>query len=277
MGFGWLGTFRQGQWQAYRSFILKERRDVPRRLAFIEAELDRIGRIRVIFAREQDGSSGEPVVTERRVGFAVSQGSTLERLVRAYVAQGGNPFDVSLFLTPESASYEVDGEEYSTQPYGGVVYPVSGSYAVGTTYEGGYFVVKKYTPGRAGGRRDLQDNSVAGAVALTRTWVDPVIRHRIHDLEARIIKQCDLREQLEGEIDAIISAVGGGSGALPTLDQDFYDPSLGVTKIVSSIDSAFYLKDDEGVPDFSTRNEEALESYPSLLDDLPDEEDNTSL
>ena len=42
-----LGTFRQGQWQQFRRFVLNERRDVLARIAVIKAELDRIGFIRV--------------------------------------------------------------------------------------------------------------------------------------------------------------------------------------------------------------------------------------
>jgi hypothetical protein len=277
MAFGWLGTLRQGQWRALRSFILKERADVGKRLAYIEAEMERIGVIRVVFAKTTDPITGDQLVTEQRVGFTVTQGSNLAKLLQAYVAQGGNPFDVSLFLDPEGATYEVDGEVLSTQPYGGVVYPISGSYSVGTSYEGGNLVVKKYTPSRTGGKKDLQDGTVAGAVDLSRRWVDQTIQRRIHDLEARIIKQCDLREQLMQEVDLIVASVGGVTGDVPSLDQDFYDESQGIVKTLSSIDSAFYETDADGAPDFSTTNDAALESYPSLLLDIPDEEDNTAL
>lgn len=281
MGFGWLGTFRQGQWQAYRSFVLNERRDVGRRMAVIQAELVRIGQVYVRYARTTDDATGETTVSEQRTGFAVSQGSSLEKLLQAYVAQGGNPFDVSLFLSPDSTfvTDEEDEElpELPTQPYGGVIYPQTGSYAVGTRYEGGYLVVQKYPPARTGGRKDLQDNTVAGAVAVTRKWVNTTIQNRLHDLEARILKLCDLREQLLDELDLLTMAVGGVSGAIPTLDQDFYDARLGVAKIVSAVDSIFYELDGEGVPDFTTTNNTMLESYPSLLTDIPGEEDNTAL
>lgn len=280
MGFGWLGTFRQGQWQAYRTFVLNERRDVGRRMAVIQAELARIGTVNVLYASTTDEASAETVVTEQRMGFEVSQGSSLEKLVQAYVAQGGNPFDVSLFLTPDSTYYldpDDESSETPTQPYGGVVYPKSGNYGVGATYEGGYLVVKKYTPSRTGGRTDLQDNTVASAVDTSRRWVNTTIQARLHDLEARIIKLFDLREQLLQELDDLTMAVGGTTGALPTLDQDFYDEKLGVAKIVAAIDSVFYETDGDGVPDFSTINNDALEDYRSLLLDIEGEEDNTAL
>ena len=281
MGFGWLGTFRQGQWQEYRSFVLIERRDVSRRMAVIQAELVRIGQVTVGYLQKTDSVTQETTVTEQRTGFSVSQGSTLEKLFQAYIAQGGNPFNISLFLSPDSV-YVVDEEddttpEMPTQPYGGVIYPLTGSPAVGTAYEGGYLVVKKYPPARLGGRKDPQDGHMAGAVAVTRKWVNQTLQFRLHDLEARIIKQCDLREQLLNELDALTMAAGGTVGAIPTLDTDFYEDSLGVAKIVAAIDSIFYELDDEGVPDFTTTNDEMLATYPSVYPDIEGEEDNTAL
>lgn len=280
MGFGWLGTFRQGQWQAYRSFVLHERRDIGRRMATIQSELTRIGSVTVFYAKTVDDATGVEQVTEQRTGFAVTQGSSLEKLFQAYIAQGGNPFDVSLFLSPDS-TYLIDPDDPSTevhtQPYGGVVYPKNGSYALGTTYEGGYLVVKKYVPARVGGRKDVQDNMVAGAIDTSRRWVNQTIQGRIHNLEARIIKLCDLREQLQQELELLTMAVGGTGGDLPSLDQDFFDDKQGVARIVAAIDSIFYLKDADGVPDFNTINEEALEEYQTLLLDIIGEEDNTAL
>jgi len=270
MGFGYLGTFRQGQWQEYRSFVLNERRDIARRMAVIQAELVRIGRISVGYLQTTDEVSQETTITEQRTGFAVSQGSTLEKLIQAYVAQGGNPFNISLFLTPDSTFVTDDDTEYPTQPYGGVVYPQTGSPAVGTRYEGGYLVVKKYPPSRLGGRKDPQDGMVAGAVAVTRKFINQTAQHRLHN------KQCDLREQLLNELEVMTMAVGGVSGAIPTIDMDFYGDSLGVAQIVAAIDSIFYTTED-GVPDFATTNDEMLAKYPSLYPDIPGEEDNTAL
>ena len=277
MGYGWLGTFRQGQWQAYRSFVLNERRDVGRRMAVIQAELVRIGQVTVSYLQQTDATTRETTVTEQRTGFAVSQGSSLEKLIQAYVAQGGNPFDISLFLTPDSTYVSSEGDEIPTQPYGGVIYPQTGSTAVGTTYEGGYLVVKKYPPARSGGRKDLQDDTVASAVTVTRKWINPTLQHRLHNLEARIIKLCDLREQLLNELESMTMAVGGVAGSIPSLDENFYDDKLGVAKIVAAIDSIFYEVDAEGKPDFSTTNDEMLANYPSLFPDIPGEEDNTAL
>ena len=120
MSFGWLGTFRQGSWQSFRTFVLNERRDVASRIRVIEAELLRIGEVTVLYGttEEEDGSV---TTTEERVGFSVSPGSSLAKLLQAYVALGGNPFDVSLFLTPDSTVIlDPLGTEQTptrTQPY----------------------------------------------------------------------------------------------------------------------------------------------------------------
>lgn len=279
MGFGWLGTFRQGQWQAYRSFVLNERRDVGNRMAVIEAELARIGEVSVTYATQVDDTTGEQTITEQRVAFAVSQGSSLEKLIQAYIAQGGNPFDISLFLSPDS-TYLADPDdpdsEVQTQPYKGVIYSKSADYAAGTQYEGGWLCVKKYVPARVGSASDPQDDLVAGAVDTSRRWVNQTIQARLHDLEARIIKLCDLREQLIHELDQLTMAVAGTIGAVPTLDQEYYSEDLGVAKIVAAIDSVFYDVTD-GVPDFNTINSDAMSKYRSLFPDIEGEEDNTAL
>lgn len=89
MSFRWLGTFRQGQWQAYRRFVLQERRDVGARLAVIEAEKERIGRVVVTYVQEEDGD-GNRRATEKRKGFSITPPtSSLAKLMSAYTAMGG--------------------------------------------------------------------------------------------------------------------------------------------------------------------------------------------
>jgi hypothetical protein len=171
----------------------------------------------------------------------------------------------------------IDEKEIQTQPNHGLVTPISGDYALGAEYKGGYLTVKKYTPARVGGRKELEDSRIASAVDLTRRPFNQTIQYRIHAMEARIIKLCDLREQLMSEIDTLNMSFSGTAGALPTLDQEFYNPDLGVVKIVSSIDGIFYVKDKDGIPDMNKINNNGLESYPSLLTDITPDEDNTNL
>lgn len=280
MSFGWLGTFRQGSWQAYRTFILNERRDVSARLRTIRAELKRIGQVVVLYRILDGEGDGARVVTEERVGFQVTSNSSLGKLFQAYIALGGNPFDISLFLTPDSTVL-LDPEDparpaQNIQPYGGVIAPKSGNYSTGSEYEGGYLEVLKYVPARVGGRKELDDASVANLVATSRKWASKEIKYKKHDLEARILKLCDLREQLFQEIEQLTIALAGLDPSIPAADVNQYDKDLTVAGVVAAIDAIFYSTDEEGVPDFDTRNEDRLGNHPYLLDDLPGEE-NTAL
>lgn len=276
MGFGWLGTFRNGQWNAYRSFILRERADVSARLAVIQAELDRIGEVTIAYRTLEDGSGK---CTEERVGFSVTENSSLEKLIRAYTVAGGNPFDISMFLVPDSVFLSNDEDPTSAvelQPYGGVIAPKTGDPAVNATfYEGGNLNVLKYTPARTN-NQDAHDSNMSSSVSRTREWVGQVIDERIHSLEARIIKLCDLREQLGQERDLILSTVGGTVDGVPSLDPDTFALDQTLSVIVATIDSIFYISNSEGYIT-ETLNEEGLASNPYLMTDILPEEAYTIL
>ena len=281
MSFGWLGTFRQGSWQAFRKFILEERRDIEDKIAVIEAELTRIGKVTAVYAREVPGDDDNQTVTEERVGIQVSRGSSLEKLLWAYVALGGNPFDISLFLTPDATVVfdDSDGEQSQagTQPGEGVISPEDGVYSVGAEYRGGYLNIKKYVPPRVGGQRFLEDSRVSGLVSQVRKPYNQALRHKRNDLEWRIIKLCDLREQLLQEQEDLSLAVAGEVVAIPERDEDQLENVLATAGIVSAIDRVFYSTASDGTADFDTPNSDALGRFPNLLADITPDEDNTAL
>ena len=280
MAFGWLGTFRQGSWQAYRRFILEERRDVSARLAVIDAELTRIGKVTTFYRKSTD-AEGKTTVSEERVGFAVDPASSLGKLMQVYVAMGGNPFDISLFLKPDAAVLldSTDDENLQgadVQPHGGVVSPQSASYTSGGVYQGGWATIKKYIPARTGGRTYIADSTDATLVDQSRRWASQEIRFKRNDLEARIIKLCDLREQLQEEQDRITWAVAGVVPDVPVVDGDQFTPELTTANIVATIDGLFYETED-GRADFETVNVPNLTKHPNLLTDLLPDESNTAL
>ena len=96
MSFGWNCMFRRGSWVEFRRFVLLQRKNVPDRILHINKELSKIGQIEI----EYEKSEGR--VTEKRSGFFVERNTTLGKLLVAYIAQGGNPFDISMFLIPDS-------------------------------------------------------------------------------------------------------------------------------------------------------------------------------
>lgn len=284
MSFGWLGIFRQGSWFALRRFVLQERRDLPRRVGVIRAELTRIGTITVLYNREVDSGTGEVRVTEQRRGFSVTANSSLERLVQAYIAQGGNPLDISHFFIPDRSVVVSEDTEGNTTlgdqyPYGGIVYPLTAepnepqnTFGVNP---GGFLPLRKYIPGRIGGRRDLDSDaeSFVNFVSALRRPVTQEIRTKLHDIEARIIKLMDLAEQLRLEIDNILTqSFGGVSTALTNFDEARYSLVLRVPTITDFLDSLFYVRDAVGFFDFDNINSEELAKQENLLEDiLPDE------
>ena len=128
MSFQWSVLFREGSWRDFRDFALNQRKNVQARFDTINYELERIGRVSVVYKR-QDPDDSFSRMTERRIGVRIKTNTSLSKLLRAYVAQGGNYFDISMFLKPDSYE-EVEDEEGNVrrkefQPYTGVIAPAS--------------------------------------------------------------------------------------------------------------------------------------------------------
>jgi hypothetical protein len=269
MSFNGLGTFRQGQWQQFRKFVLNERRDVLARVAVIQAELRRIGFMRVDYERTTapDGSS---TVSEKRESFTVvPENSSLAKLVASYVACGGNPLDISMFMHPDS-TFSSDQQSAPAYPSDGVVSPVEQppSFGGGVFQQGAPSVQGYATWVRGGGRRQFDDADMVNLQNLSRRWASKEIAYKRDNIEARILKLCDLREQLLIELDDIVRAVGDAVNGLPTtFDSARYDPQLTVAQAVAIVDSIWYETDENGRADFNTQSNN-LGGYPNLTDDL---------
>lgn len=309
MSFSYLGVFRQTQWKFFRSFILKERQNVDPRLAVIEAELRRIGSITVKYratettVRNDDGTlEVVGTVTEQRQAFSVSVGSSLEKLVIAYIANGGNPTDISLFLQPDTVLMEsgtdpdddpdddpnVEANSKSMpgttdlQPYYGIVSTESTTgYGAGGRNTMGLSTFSRDPNRRIGRDIDLSDAAVAMVIKMdwARRWNHQAIQEKRNLMEQRIIKLMDLREQLMRERDEIIvQAVGGtvGDSSLPPAGQ--FHRELHLTKIVQALDGVFYVNSASGVPDMNSVNlgtgedPDGLSMYDTLWADDPDDD-----
>lgn len=292
MSFGWLGFFRAGAWVAYRRFILNQRRDVGARITAINAELNRIGYVRILYAANANNPN---VLTERRIGLDVTPNTSVEQLLRAYIAAGGNPFDISMFLTPDSIVVEEDASEPNaegtisqtavrqTQPYGGIATSATTDPLTPGLYMGGWLPLWRYPPRRFGNTVSYtaQAADMTRTIHATRAWATQEIRTLRNDIEARIIKLMDLREQLTLERDEILpQAVAGAVPNLPWSDNGQFAVTHNVAPIVEGIDAVFFpttLPDgrrDFDNPRVSGPNPES----PMLLDDAPNgEEDWTAI
>ena len=322
MSFGWNCMFRRGQWLEFRRFVLLQRQNVGYRINYITKEISRIGEIRITY--EKVGEGEDQVCTEKRVGLKVDVNSALGKLLKAYIAQGGNPFDISMFLRPDSYDWverEFEGGEgrpvvtdsqgkvqnvYKNynQPYGGVLYPRTAtaeeSEQINTS---GWLPLLKYPGWRLGGSNKSiypRADEIGGVISHARKWATQEISHLRNNLEARIIKLCDLREQLLIERDDLLfNALSGTTANLAPYDPNKQLDEVHLSHIVTNIDLNFFeAKDQEqldqiegppaqnavdrvasSVPDFSKPRDRGPEPYyKSLLDDVETgEEDNTAL
>lgn len=292
MSFGYTGFFRQGAWRELRKFLLNQRRDVVARLTTINAELARIGEIQIVY---EVSDSNPNSVTERRLGFNVTPNTSLEHLVRAYIAQGGNPFDISMFLTPDSVEVvesdtpgnrpEGSGVDTTpsssfrdTQPYGGIASSQSTDPLAGGLYTGGWLPMWRYPPRRFGNTVSYTAASadMTRTVHAARGWVTQEIKTLRNDLEARIIKLMDLREQLKKERDELLPTAVGG--CIPDLhwSAEEFSTSHNVATIVDQFDAVFYPEVlPDGSRDFTRpRITGPNPSDPMLLDDAPNGEED---
>lgn len=292
MSFGWTGQFRQGAWRDFRYFVLQQRKDVLARVTTINAELNRIGDIRILYARSNPDDPNSPM-SEARVGLDVTPGTSLCKLLQAYIAQGGNPFDISMFLTPgafefvEGGDSEGSAEELTapqlreTQPYGGLAWSQTTDPIQSGLHTGGWLPLWRYPPRRLGTARSYAEKSseLTRDINALRGWVSQEIRTLRNDLEARILKLCDLREQLLQEVNELLPQAVGGviPGMSYTAEQ--FAVSHHVSPITDVIDGVFYPVLPSGLFDFSNpRTTTPNPEYPTLLDDAPEgEEDWTAI
>jgi hypothetical protein len=287
MSFGWLGFFRQGAWREFRRFTLNQRRDVSARITTINAELDRIGYVRVLYAQNNDNPN---VMTERRIGLDVTPDTSLEKLLRAYIAAGGNPFDISMFLSPDSIEVVEGTTEASaegvvpqtatreTQPYGGIATAATTDPVTPGLYTGGWLPLWRYPPRRFGNTVSYtaQAADMTRTIHAAREWVTQEIRTLRNDLEAKILKLMDLREQLTKERDELLpQAVGGSVPGLSWSDNGEFAVTHNLAPIVEGIDAVFYpTRLPDGRRDFEQpRISGPNPRSPMLLDDAPDGEE----
>jgi hypothetical protein len=292
---GFLGAFRQTQWLNFRRFILNERRAVDARVALIDAELGRIGEVKIGYIQRErtiannDGSVEEvTVTTERRSGFHVTEGSSLHKLCQAYIAQGGSPLDISMFLQPDAVEFvnDVDPDQdpddnpgavfndeevpgvVNSQPHFGIVAHKGDSPGIGGGDKSGWPTWGRFSWARIGRTADTAEASRDHAIKMDwgRRWAHQSIAAMNH-VESKIIKLMDLREQLIHERDKLLQqSVGGSVDSIPLPDENRYHTSLHVTAIVQFFDSIFYNGS------FDSPNFDNLSQFDTLWRDRPDDD-----
>lgn len=292
-----MAIFPAGYFRATSQWLLRERRDVCIRMDTMEAELVRIGQVKISYRPLPEGAGVKR--SYQATGFAVTSRSSLARLMQAYIALGGNPYNVSGFLYPDTTEW-VDAEDgnlvrVEAYPGGGLVAAKSASYvsqpesmsddgsvAPLTTgfeaHEGGMIDHPKYTPKRMGGRLDrgTWDHSTVNRLMHdVRKWANKEIKTKLQDMEWRIIKLSDLAEQLTQERDFVLmEAFAGQLSGLPVLNEERYDPKRLCQCLIQDMYALLYETNASGVPFAFRANKEigyARFTYPDVPEDVAGE------
>jgi len=274
--FSFLGCFREGQWRAFRRFMLEERRDAASRINMIFKELDRIGDVRIMYTSEADPENpANTVLNEKRRGIMVDGETSVGKLVAAYTAMGGNPFDISMFLIPDSAFAEViEGEQgielIPTQPGSGLLYMDPIQYNFSSSAQEGASILK-YDPKRTDGLSPTGDRRDADIIQRARQAITKEMRYKRWDLEARIIKLMDLREQLLEEVSDIVWASGPSQTLPATYQEDFFGLPNVAARIAYRFDAIFRIPETDGdVPLTTEVNLPNLSKHKNLMTDNED-------
>ena len=259
--FSAIDTFRKGQWRVFRQFILEERRDAGSREAVLIAEQSRIGKVRILYGT--DTETGE--VNQNRIGIVIDGSPTcaVAKLMQAYIALGGNPFDISMFL------YSNDSE----CPGNGFAYPTGFSYSLQGQETDTDANIEKYKPSRIGGPRETRSEVIAINMDLLRRWsIKEMYQKRIL-IEERIIKLSDLYEQLDQERNLLVGATRGeGMKAVYTTER--WQDSHTVPVLVFLIDSIYNQADADGRVPATNPEGETLGEFPMLMSDGPGDDNN---
>jgi len=264
--FAWHNSFREGQWRVFREFVTQERRDVNSRSRVILAEQNRIGRAFVLY--KLDESTGLP--TEKRAGFQIEGGPNcaIGKLVSAYVALGGNPFDISMFLRPDQGVIGEDGQYFDPyQPGSGVAYKLGFSYSFDSATNNADANLSGYKPSRIGGEREVGEERLSTPIKLLRNWNTKEMYQKRILIEERILKLSDLYEQLEQERQDLIRA-NRGVDIRGVYDTNLFSDKHTIQFLVFLFDSTWRVKDeDNGVNPEGQVNTVELGSYPNLMSD----------
>ena len=264
--FSWHNSFREGQWRVFREFVTQERRDVSQRARVILAEQNRIGKAVVIYKLDESTK----VPTETRAGFFIEGGPNcaIGKLISVYVALGGNPFDISMFLRPNQGQLGDDGQYYDPfQPGSGVAYKLGFSYSFDSATNNADSNLSGYKPSKLGGEREVGEERLNTTVKLLRNWsVKEMYQKRIL-IEERILKLSDLYEQLEQERQDLIRA-NRGVDIRGVYDPNLFSDKHTVQYLVYLLDSTWRVKgEDNSVNPSGQVNTVELGSYPNLIED----------
>lgn len=166
MAHDFLGTFNKTQWERYLAFARSQIPLVDDRIAYLTAEMNRIGTISFVY------EGGVPTQL-----YPPPQQTYLGKLLAAYEVLGGNPF---LDLRTRNRSQ--------------AVFLLRGSETVGA---------HTMSNGEPVGARGLADAPTSEYTRKARGWLDATMKARFERLERKIRRAIDYADELQREIDLL--------------------------------------------------------------------------
>jgi len=268
--------------------MLEERRDASNRWEVLNAERERIGEIKIYWEVDEDGYA-----TENRIGFEVGpEGSALEKLVRAYVVMGGNPLDISYFMSPNDVPFknnspeEVEESDGHSSPGRGMLTPLPIKYSFDTanTDRDGTLLAYRESRG-AGAIIAVKEVQILRMTNQARNWIKQEIHFKRTKMEEQIIKLMDLREQLDKESLAILWATYGDMlNEDDVYDSERFTDGMCAGSVAYFFDSIFRIPEEDNTVNYNNSAEAGepgspniaiLSGFTNLISDLPEENNST--
>lgn len=256
MAFRWLGYTRRGAWTSFRKFILEERRDIQSRIDSIDRQMESLGEILVTYDSNESGES----IQKRKKFEVIGNDSSVAKLVKTYISLGGNPLDISMFLNPMDTRLVKTPDDifFEKTAMGGVVAPMSGS-PDQIVFTGGWMEWEK-DPKWNLGNAAIEPYKLSWAletIMKSRKWTEKEIRNKRNKLEEKIIKLCDLAEQLQQEKDLLLQKIEGFNET--TNLPDVFNLMQTAEYPIALIDSIFWKEaEGEDMPKASNPEERQL-------------------
>jgi hypothetical protein len=103
-----------------------------------------------------------------------------------------------------------------------------------------------------------------------RAWAGQAIKERVTDIEWRIIKQCDLREQLTIEKEeTLYQAFSGSLTGFPDFNPDLYNRGQLVQSLIHDMNELIFETGEDGVRAYSAPVQSGLLYF--VFPDMPSE------
>jgi len=187
VAFNFYGTFTSGQWFELEDFTRIQAKDIKDRIAWLSAEITRVGVFTTVYAAETDDPESFTVSPPTSYGA---------KLMRAYRVLGGVPERDMLLRTSDDPVYLTRGTSVSKATDDA---PVTGGYS------------DLFSNGRRYRGNQRFDRDLGLKVEKLKRWQLEAVKHKREHLEFKIKRALDYYDQLQNEKDTLSAMLEAGS------------------------------------------------------------------